>query len=114
MSTVFYSWQSDRPTKANRNFIEGALKQAIRKVRQELTVEDAPRQPGLKLDKDTKDVPGMPSIVDAIFEKISTCGIFIPDFTFVAKSDQGKMMPNVLIEYSYALKAVGNERIRCH
>jgi hypothetical protein len=114
MPTIFYSWQNDRSTKTNRSFIEDALKKAIKRVRRELTVEDAPR-PELTLDKDTKDVPGTPSIVDVIFEKISTCGIFVPDLTFVGKSDKGRMIPNanVLIEYGYAFKAVGNERIIC-
>jgi len=78
---IFYSWQSDISPKLNRNFIEDALKKAIKKLGQDITIQEALRDEKLKFDKDTKDVPGIPPIVDVILEKITTCGVFIPDLT---------------------------------
>ena len=111
--TIFYSWQSDIPSKINRNFIEDALKKAILKIKQEITVQKALRDNDIKLDKDTKDVPGIPPIVDVIFEKISSCGIFVPDLTFVGKTNENRLLPNpnVLVEYGWALKEVTHSRI---
>lgn len=111
--TIFYSWQSDISSKINRNFIEDALKKAIKKIGQEITVQKALRDEEIKLDKDTKDVPGIPPIVNVIFEKISSCGIFVPDLTFVGKTDEKRLLPNpnVLVEYGWALKEVTHSRI---
>lgn len=36
--TVFYSWQSDTPARVNRNFIEDALKRALKKIAAEAEV----------------------------------------------------------------------------
>lgn len=60
---IFYSWQSDLPSKSNRNIIEGALKKAsaIKKDASE-TVEPV-------LDRDTAGTPGSPSISDTILKK---------------------------------------------
>lgn len=65
------------------------------------------------LDKDTEGVPGIPPIVDVIFEKISDCAIFVPDLTFIGRSSQGRQLPNpnVLIEYGWALRELGYSRI---
>lgn len=111
--TVFYSWQSDTPKAINRNFIEDALEKAIKKLHATLTVQEALRDEKLELDKDTKGVPGTPPIVDTILEKISNCGIFVPDITFVGKTEEGRLMPNpnVLIEYGWALKEVSHSRM---
>jgi len=111
--TIFYSWQSDISNKINRNFIEEALKKAIKKIGQEITVQEALRDEEIKLDKDTKDVPGIPPIVDVIFEKISSCGIFVPDLTFIGKTKEERLIPNpnVLVEYGWALKEVTHSRI---
>jgi hypothetical protein len=97
----------------NRNFIEDALEKAIKKLHETLTVEEALRDEKLALDKDTKGVPGTPPIVDTIFEKISKCGIFPPDITFVGKTEAGWLIPNpnVLIEYGWALREVGHSRL---
>ena len=111
--TIFYSWQSDISKKINRNFIEDSLKKAIKRIGQEITVQEALRDEEIKLDKDTKDVPGIPPIVDVIFEKISGCGIFVPDLTFVGKTKEDRLIsnPNVLIEYGWALKEVSHSQI---
>ena len=112
-STIFYSWQADLPNKTNRGFIEDCLKKAIRQLSQELEVYDSPRSE-IQIDKDTKGVPGSPAIVDTIFKKIDTCLIFVADISFVGMRRDGKRpMPNtnIMIEYGYAVKAKGHERI---
>lgn len=112
--TVFYSWQSDSPNRTNRNFIESALKKAIKELGKEK--EDyQPAERPIKFDKDTKDVAGSPPIVDVIFEKIQECGVFVADLTFVGKTEDGRPIanPNVLIEYGWALSHVGHKRIIC-
>ena len=62
-TTVFFSWQTDTPTREGRNFIEKALKNAIKKLASDTEVEEAIREE-LEMDKDTLDVPGSPAIVD--------------------------------------------------
>ena len=111
-ATVFYSWQSDTDPKANRNFIEEALKRAIRKINADAELVAAAREE-LQFDKDTVGLPGTPAIVDAIFEKIERCAIFVPDVTFVATTKVGRPTPNanVMIEYGWALKSRGHDRI---
>ena len=110
--TIFYSWQSDHPNKLNRTFIEKALGIAIKKLGEDIEIQEALRDE-MEIDKDTKGVPGTPPIVDVIFDKISKCGVFVPDLSFVGKSDQGRLIPNpnVLIEYGWALKALSYSRI---
>lgn len=111
--TIFYSWQSDIPNSLNRNFIEDALKKAIRKLGQDMEIQEALREESMELDRDTKGVPGTPPIVDVIFNKISKCGVFVPDLTFVGKSVNDRLLPNpnVLIEYGWALKEITYSRI---
>jgi hypothetical protein len=110
--TIFFSWQSDRPTLVCRNFIERALKEAVQRIAAETTVEKAPRG-DLSVDRDTQDVPGSPPIFDTILTKIENAIIFVPDLTFVGTRVGGKLTPNpnVLIEYGYALNQHGYERI---
>jgi hypothetical protein len=57
------------------------------------TLEEALRD-GLKLDKDTKNVPGSPPIFATILEKIDKAAVFIPDLTSVAKRENGELVPN--------------------
>ena len=111
--TVFYSWQSDLPNSTNRGFLESVLEQAIKKVIADGELAEAKRDERLQLDKDTKDIPGTPPIADAIFDKISSCEIFVPDFSFVGSTDNGRLLPNpnVLIEYGWALSTIGHSRI---
>jgi hypothetical protein len=112
-ATIFYSWQSDLPNNINRSFIEKALIAAIKQIGRELNIEEAARDKEIVLDKDTKGVPGIPPIAQVILDKISNCGIFVPDVTFVGKSVVGRPVPNpnVLIEYGWALKSIGHNRI---
>ncbi len=101
--TVFYSWQSDLPNSVNRGFIKDALQKALK----ELGRDD------VTLDMDTQDVSGSPPIADTILKKIEECAVFVPDLTFVAKTEEKRPVsnPNVLIEYGWARAKVGHSRI---
>lgn len=114
--TVFYAWQSDRDTKVNRYFIQEAVEKALKRI-----TNDASLDFSLKLDHDTKDVPGMPEITTTILKKIEESHIFLADLTFVATTEAEKPEekakylpnPNVLFELGYAFKVLGSERIIC-
>ncbi|MFY9559604.1 MAG: hypothetical protein WAQ52_05155 [Terriglobales bacterium] len=56
---------------------------------------------------------GSPRIFQTILNKIQKATLFVPDLTFVAKRPNGHPIPNpnVLIEYGYALKSIGERRI---
>ena len=112
MNTIFYSWQTDRPTGVCRNFIERALQSAIDRLRADVEIECALRE-DLELDKDTKNAPGSPAIFDTIMAKIASASIFVPDLTFVGQREDQRPVsnPNVLIEYGYALCKPGSARI---
>jgi hypothetical protein len=112
VTTVFFSWQADTPTKNGRNLIERALERAISRIGKDTTVEDAVRDE-LLIDRDTKGVPGSPPIVDTIFRKIDQAAVFVPDLTFVGNRIDGRPTPNpnVLIEYGWALKSLSHVRI---
>jgi hypothetical protein len=113
---IFFSWQLDTPSEIGRDFIEGALAQAIRELSEEFSVNPASREEGtLTIDRDTKDVAGTPPIVDTIFRKIDAAGAFLVDLTFVGKRLDGRPTPNpnVLLEYGWALRSRGYERIIC-
>jgi hypothetical protein len=106
--TAFYAWQSDVPSREGRNFIENALRTAVKRLVRDVTVDVAVRE-GLEFDKDTLNVPGSPPIFDTILDKISKAAVFVPDLTFVGQCGAGKPTPNpnVLIEYGWALKSLG-------
>jgi hypothetical protein len=112
---VFYSWQSDR--RQNRNFIRSALEAAVRELRQDLALEEAQRD--IILDRDTQGLPGSPAIADAILTKIRSADVFIGDLTFIDDNLNGQAQddarrtpnPNVMLEYGYALHALGDARI---
>jgi hypothetical protein len=100
---IFYSWQSKTIPKFNKYFIEECLKIAIKELRQELKDDS----PDFYIDRDTKDVPGIPNIPTTIEGKIDLCDIFIADLSFIItpKIDdiEGIPAPNVTIELGYAL-----------
>lgn len=111
--TIFYSWQSDIPSKANRNFIQTALKRAIEAVKKKESIAVEP-----VFDSDTRNVAGAPKISDTIFAKVDASSIFVADVTIIRRT-VGKAVrdrkalpnPNVLVELGYALKALGDERL---
>jgi len=111
--TVFYSWQSDSPPKANRNFVQTALKRAIEAVKAKESIAVEP-----VFDSDTRNVAGAPKISDTIFNKIDASSIFVADVTIIrrtagttARDRKALPNPNVLVELGYALKALGDERL---
>ena len=111
--TLFYSWQSDLSPDVTRDFIRDALVIAIGIVNRDLAIEEA-----LRITSDTQDEPGHPSIFATILTKIDQSAVFVPDVSIVAEisgegRDKGKGVfnPNVAIEYGYALKALGPERM---
>lgn len=114
---IFYSWQDDTERGINRYFILGAIKRALKNINKRPQIDESPRQT-LRLDHDTKNVPGMPDIVNTILQKIDECDLFIADLTFISKtiSDEPQNFfpnPNVIFELGYALKAIGSSRIIC-
>lgn len=104
--TVFYSWQSDRPSKVCRDFIARALDEAVARLAVRRGFE-------ITVDSDTRGVPGTPPVNQTILDKIEACDVFLADMTFVAATDGGKRTPNpnVMAEYGYALKDKGTKRI---
>ena len=100
---VFYSWQNDLNNKYNRNFIKDCLERAIKKVNKSLDLEEA-----VRLDVDTKNVPGSPDIANTIYGKIRESDVFVGDVSFIGKTFSGKYCsnPNVLIELGYALSSL--------
>jgi len=110
---VFYAWQSDSDARDNRSFIESALGMALRNIERTGAIEASPR-----LDKDTKDVPGMPDIANMILEKIRGSDCFLCDVSFVGMTtsddEDGREPipnPNVMLELGYALSELGWQRM---
>ncbi|MEX2263685.1 MAG: hypothetical protein WD696_17150, partial [Bryobacteraceae bacterium] len=66
---VFYSWQSDTEPRINRNFVEDALKRALRSIKKNAGIVLDP-----VLDRDTAGLPGSPAISEAIFVRIPRDG----------------------------------------
>ncbi|MGO7821256.1 hypothetical protein ACC684_28810 [Rhizobium ruizarguesonis] len=101
--TVFYAWQSDRDTRENQHFIRIALDDAAARIN-----EDSALGVEVKIDADTEGVVGTPPVTETILNKIRSADIFVPDLTFVAETDGGKLVPNpnVMVEYGYALRSL--------
>ena len=58
----------------------------------------------------------MPEVAATILEKIQRAGFFLADVTFVGSTSSGSKLlpnPNVVLELSYAARAIGWERIIC-
>ena len=100
-----YAWQSDTHLDFNKSLIEHALSAAAKRINEDPNLGGAK----ILIDSDTKAVLGTPPVTDTILKKIANADIFVPDLTFVAKTECGKLVPNpnVLIEWGYALKSLG-------
>jgi len=112
--TIFYAWQSDTDRHLNYSFIRQAAEEAIKRLRADAAVEDAP---DIELDHDTKGVTGTPAIAETIKAKIRDCTIFLGDMTHVCKytshdrRDKRSPNPNVLVELGIAMAGRGEDRI---
>lgn len=106
--TIFYSWQSDTKTAANRTLIQRALEDAAKELRMDGSIALEP-----VIDRDTLAVPGAPDIDKTILEKIDASEVFVGDVTIVNAGRPGEPTPNpnVLVELGYALKALGGRRL---
>jgi len=105
---IFYSWQSDLPPATNRGFIEKALENAAKSIRNDDSIKVEP-----VIDRDTKDVPGSPDIAHTIFGKIEQAQVFVCDVSIINQDAQSRLTPNpnVLIELGYAMKTLGWQKI---
>jgi hypothetical protein len=117
-STIFWSWQSDRPHRETRGVIREALEAAVVALSSEVQDADRPDETQLAVDHDTKGVAGSPDIAATILRKIETASLFVADVTPIAMSSPllGRRPkhianPNVLIELGYAKKALSPERV---
>src|SRR5258708_23194543 len=88
----FFSWKRDTATKIGGNVIERALERAAARLGGETEVEAAVRD--IRVDRDTKDVPGSPPVTETIFRKIDQAAVFVPDLTYVGTRLKGKPTPN--------------------
>jgi Predicted nucleotide-binding protein containing TIR-like domain len=108
--TVFYAWQSDIsvPSKVNRNFIEDALKEAVKRIKRDEAVRIEP-----VIDRDTKGVSGTPHIPQTILDKIKACNAFVADITIINRNSKFRLCPNpnVLFELGYAVNQLGWNRV---
>lgn len=106
---IFYSWQSDQPE--DRSFIRSAINAAIKELQQDFALEEAKRD--IALDQDTQGVPGSPSVADTILRKIRSADVFVADLTFIPNKSAKRETPNpnVMLEYGYALHALGDAKI---
>lgn len=105
---IFYSWQDNLSNDTNRKFIEDILNEVISEFNKEITQK-------LILDQATRDLPGIPDIVQSILRKIDQSNFFVADITTVCKDDKERNFPNsnVLFELGYAIKCLGSENIIC-
>lgn len=105
---IFYSWQSDLPNATNRGFIEKALENAAKLIRNDDSIKVEP-----VIDRDTKDVPGAPDIAHTIFDKIEQAQVFVCDVSIINQNAPSRPTPNpnALIELGYAIKALGWQKI---
>jgi hypothetical protein len=110
---VFYSWQSDLPNPTNRTFIQQALENAAKSLRNDDSLQVEP-----VIDRDTIGVPGSPNISETIFRKINQASVFVCDVSLINQNVLSHVPnarltpnPNVLLELGYALKRLGDERV---
>jgi hypothetical protein len=106
MKRIFFSWQSELPSRSNRTFIQTALEGAVSALGATETLMEA------VIDRDTLDVPGAPNILTTIFDKIASADAFVADVSIMdIKAQRPCPNPNVLVELGYALRALGESRI---
>ena len=99
---IFYSWQSDLPSKFTRTAIVRRLDEFSKSFTQRLHIDEA-----------TRDEAGSPNIPQTILEKIGKSDIFIADVTTINAGDKSRKCPNpnVVFELGYAVQIMGWSRI---
>lgn len=105
--TLFYSWQSDTPAAANRNFLQTVIERAAKAL-------DAGEGTRTIVDRDTQGVAGAVDIAATVFDKIDRCDVFIGDVTLIGRAGKKRRPtpnPNVLLELGRASKQPGWERV---
>lgn len=105
---VFYSWQSDTPSAANRSFILKALEDAAKEIASDDSVKVEP-----VVDRDTLDVAGSPDIGATILAKIKSSDVVVADMTIINSGSAGRLTPNpnVMVEVGYALAVHTESRL---
>lgn len=105
---IFYSWQDNLSHDTNRKFIEKILEEVISEFNEEI-------QQKLILDQATRELPGIPDIVQSILHKIDQANLLIADITTVCKDEKERNFPNsnVMFELGYAMKCLGSENVIC-
>jgi HEAT repeat protein len=107
--TIFYSWQAwtlpENGSNNNRNFIQDALERAAKLIMRDTDTH-------LIIDRDTKDVPSHPPIMETVMAKIDSCDMYVADVSYVIYSEKHfTPNPNVMIELGYALHALSERFI---
>lgn len=105
---VFYSWLSDLPNKTNRSFIETALERAAAAIAKDDTFSIEP-----VVDRNADGIPGSPSIISSIMDKISRSDMFVCDVSIInyGNAERSTPNPNVIMELGYASAKLGWDRI---
>ena len=108
--TIFYSWQSDLPSRKNRTLIESCLKKAVKLLKDEVKEVSE-----FSIDSDSRNDIGTPDLSQSIFDKIDKCDIFIADISIINPESIYRKTPNpnVLFELGFATKSVGWTNIIC-
>ncbi|MDE4302081.1 nucleotide-binding protein [Phaeobacter gallaeciensis] len=100
---VFYSWQSDLPSKTTRY----AIKRSLESFRQNSSIP-------VVIDEATRDEAGSPNIPQTILEKIGKADVFVADVSTINDQDAKSRKcpnPNVVFELGYAVQTLGWSRI---
>lgn len=113
MFTIFYSWQSDLPSKKTRRFIRECIDEAIDLAQDSGTIE-------AEREEATTGTTGSPDIVAALFSKIDNCDLFVADISLCyiyddkdKKRKKYSPNPNVMLELGYAARVLGWHRVIC-
>jgi hypothetical protein len=108
---VFYSWQSDLPSKTNRGLIEAALKKACKEL-------SAEYEEAIRVDSGIEGEAGSPDIAATILRKIEEATVVVADVSIigiapVTASDKTRPVPNanVMFELGYAKGKLGPKRV---
>ena len=104
---IFWSWQSNSPGKTNRHFIKAALEAAVAALAGEYDLEDADRLSVSTMTPRACLAP--PRLFPVLMDKIANSAVFVADVTPVAKTANGKALPNanVMIELGWSLNKPG-------